>query len=207
MFKPIANAALAPSHLVLIGKSGDNMQAHTPRVALHMPLLRCLAAVFASLFLLPGGFANAAAEHSELFNGAEINWRDTRSGIYEASKTGKPVIMVLHATWCSACKRYRSVFKDPEIVKVSADFVMILVDADKEKEINGAFQPDGSYVPRTLFIDSQGNVSDKLVGSDPQYPHSVDVEKPDELLSLMKKAHGVFDVPPATAPPVMDNRT
>ncbi len=105
--------------------------------------------------------------------------------------------MIFHATWCSVCKRFREVFKDPAVVAASRDFVMILVDADAEKEINGAFQPDGSYVPRTLFIDSEGNVSDKLVGSDPQYPHSVDVDKPDELLALMKKARHVFDVAPA----------
>ena len=78
---------------------------------------------------------------------------------------------------------------------------MILADVDQEKEINGEFQPDGSYVPRTLFIDPDGNVSDKLVGSDPLYPHSLDPEKPDELLALMEKARQVFDVAPATPPP------
>jgi thiol:disulfide interchange protein len=152
--------------------------------------------------------ANARTpNHADEWNGAEINWRDARSGIYEASKTGRPVIMVFHATWCSVCKRFREVFKDPAIVAASRDFVMILVDAEKEKEINGAFQPDGSYVPRTLFIDSDGNVSDKLIGSDPQYPHSVDVDKPDELLALMKKARHVFDVAPATPPPVDESHT
>ena len=115
--------------------------------------------------------------------------------------------MVFHATWCSVCKRFREVFKDPAVVAASRDFVMILVDADAEKEINGAFQPDGSYVPRTLFIDSDGNVSDKLVGSDPQYPHSVDPDKPDELLALMKKARHVFDVAPATPPPSDESHT
>jgi hypothetical protein len=109
--------------------------------------------------------------------------------------------MVFHATWCSACKRFREVFKDPGIVAESRDFVMILVDADAEKEMNGAFSPDGSYVPRTLFIDSDGNVSDKLVGSDPQYPHSLAIDKPDELLALMKKAHGVYDMRPKEPAP------
>ncbi len=139
--------------------------------------------------------------HADEWNGAEINWRDARSGIYESSKTGRPVLMVFHATWCSVCKRFREVFKDPAVVAASRDFVMILVDADKEKEVNGAFQPDGSYVPRTLFIGSDGTVSDKLVGSDPQYPHSVDVDTPHELLALMRKAHQVFDVAPAAPPP------
>ena len=43
-------------------------------------------------------------------------------------------------------------------------------------------------------------VSDTLVGSDPQYPHTLDVDKPDQLLALMKKAREVFDMAPATPP-------
>jgi protein-disulfide reductase (glutathione) len=170
-------------------------------------MIRSLAA---ATFMLVATTVTASATtppHAGEWNGAEINWRDARSGIYEASKTGRPVIMVFHATWCSVCKRFRQVFKDPAVVAASRDFVMILVDAEAEKEINGAFQPDGSYVPRTLFIDSDGNVSDKLVGSDPQYPHSVNVEKPDELLSLMKKARRVFDMPSGDAPATGESHT
>jgi thiol:disulfide interchange protein len=165
-------------------------------------MLRSIACAFCLLLAVLSTAALARTpNHADEWNGAEINWRDARSGIYEASQTGRPVIMVFHATWCSVCKRFREVFKDPGIVAESRDFVMILVDADAEKELNGAFSPDGAYVPRTLFIDSDGNVSDKLVGSDPQYPHSLTVDKPDELLALMKKAHGVFDMTPKDSAP------
>lgn len=165
-------------------------------------MLRSIVFIFCLLMAVPLTTASARTpNHADEWNGAEINWRDARSGIYEASQTGRPVIMVFHATWCSACKRFREVFKDPGIVAESRDFVMILVDGDAEKELNGAFSPDGAYVPRTLFIDSDGNVSEKLVGSDPQYPHSLAIDKPDELLALMKKAHGVFDMTPKAPPP------
>ncbi len=158
---------------------------------------RLLYALFALIFF-PLALANAGtANHADVFNGAEINWRDAKSGIYEATKTSKPVIMVMHATWCSACKRYRSVFNDPGVVAASKDFVMILVEADKEKELNSAFSPDGTYVPRTMFVDPEGNVSATLVGKDAQYPHTIDVDDPAELLSLMKraKAEGVGKTP------------
>ena len=168
-----------------------------------MQRLRLFAA---ALLLLVPATAFAAADHADLFNGAEINWRDSKTGIYEASKTGKPVIMVLHATWCSACKRYRAVFKDPGIVAASKDFIMILVDADKEKEINGAFSPDGTYVPRTLFIDSEGNVSEKFTGGDPKYPHTIDADNPAELLTLMIRAKASnFGRLPQDAPPTGDS--
>lgn len=165
-------------------------------------MLRPLLTAIAAAVMLATAAVAAVAPHAELFNGAEIDWRDPRSGIYEASSTGKPVIMVFHATWCSACKQYRAVFSDPNVVAASKDFVMILVDADQEKEINGAFAPDGAYVPRTLFIDPDGNVSNTLVGKDPQYPHTIDIEKPDELLALMKKAkdQGLGTPPPAETP-------
>ncbi len=167
-------------------------------------MLRPIVCAFCLLLAVPFAALARAPDHASEWNGAEINWRDARSGIYESSKTGRPVIMVFHATWCSVCKRFKQVFKDPAVVAASRDFVMILVDADAEKELNGAFSPDGSYVPRTLFIDSNGNVSNKLVGPDPQYPHTVDVDKPDELLALMKKARQVFDAAPAATAPLPD---
>ena len=171
-------------------------------------MFRHVIITLALLLVLPAA-ARAGAPHADLFNGAEINWRDPKSGIYEATKTGKPVIMVFHATWCSACKRYRAVFNDAGIVAAAKDFVMILVDADQEKQINGAFSPDGTYVPRTLFIDPDGNVSDKLVGKDAQYPHTIDVDKPDELLALMKKAKetGFGGQPSGATPAPADERT
>jgi thiol:disulfide interchange protein len=163
-------------------------------------MMRSILCAACLLLAMPFMAEAQTPNHADLWNGAEINWRDVRSGIYEASKTGRPVIMVFHATWCTVCKRYRAVFKDPRIVAAARDFVMILVDADAEKSINGAFSPDGTYVPRTLFIDSDGNVSDKLIGTDPKYPHTIDVDHPDELLALMQKARSVFDMPPENDP-------
>ncbi len=79
-------------------------------------MLRSLLCAFSLLLVVSSTSAHAGTpNHAEDWNGAEINWRDARSGIYEASKTGRPVIMVFHATWCSVCKRFREVFKDPGI--------------------------------------------------------------------------------------------
>ncbi len=125
---------------------------------------------------------------ADAWNGAAIDWRDIKSGIYEASTTGKTAIMVFHAPWCSACKRYREVFKDSGVVEASKKFVMILIDADADKMSNGAFSPDGTYVPRTIFLNSQGDVLPNFVGRDPKYPHTIDVDNPDELRALMLKA-------------------
>jgi len=168
---------------------------------------RSIVCAICLLLALPIAVLARTPDHADQWNGTEINWQDARSGIHESSKTGRPVIMVFHTTWCSVCKRFRELFKDPAVVAASRDFVMILVDADAEKELNGAFSPDGTYVPRTLFIDSDGNVSDKLVGTDPKYPHTLEVDKPNELLALMKMARQVFNIAPAATPSAGDSHT
>lgn len=148
-------------------------------------------------------FSVAAAAQSpnlaEAWNAPAIAWKDLKSGIPEAVRSGKTVVMVFHAPWCTACRQYRSVFKDDRVVGASRDLVMILVDADADKTANGAFAPDGTYVPRTIFLSPDGEIRTDLVGkSDPEHPHTIDIKKPDELLALMQKAAGDG---PAVAPP------
>lgn len=143
------------------------------------------AAVFA-------GLARAATPNlAEVWNAPAVAWRTLQTGIPEATQSGKTVVMVFHAPWCTACRTYRSVFKDPRIVEASKDLVMILIDADADKVANGAFAPDGTYVPRTIFMSPDGEVRTDLTGkSDPQHPHTIDIQKPDELLALMQRATG-----------------
>jgi protein-disulfide reductase (glutathione) len=151
------------------------------------------AAVLAS----PLAFAKSPDGASN-WNGSEIAWHDMRTGVMEATKSGKTAIMVMHAEWCSACKKYRNVFADPAIVASSKDYIMILIDVDKDPTTNGAFSPDGTYVPRTLFITPDGDVRKDLVGkTDPEHPHTIDNKSPDELLGLMRKGvPGGSGVPP-----------
>ncbi len=164
--------------------------------------LKSMLAVLVLALCAPLLASAKTPEMADVWNGAEINWRDIKSGIREATQTKKTVIMVFHAPWCSACKKYRAVFKDKDIVEASKDFVMILIDGDADKVANSSFAPDGTYVPRTLFLNPDGDVLTDLVGKDPQYPHTINIESPDELLALMKKAAG------AAAPaPTGENRT
>jgi thiol:disulfide interchange protein len=149
-----------------------------------------LLLVALTLVVMPVAAGATAPEGADNWNSAEISWKDMRTGVKEATETGKPVLMLFQATWCSACKKYRGVFRDAEVVAASRDLVMILVDIDKTPQINSAFSPDGVYVPRTIFLHATGEIRHDLKGADPQYPHSLDISEPSELLSLMKKAVG-----------------
>ncbi len=154
--------------------------------------MRHLSALFALVIaVVAAGAARADAPGAENWNAPAIAWHSLKTGIPEATRSGKTVMMVFHAPWCTACAKYRSVFKDERVVAASKDVVMILVDADADKTANGAFAPDGTYVPRTIFMTPDGEVRTDLTGkSDPKHPHTIDIDRPDELLALMQKAGG-----------------
>lgn len=154
-------------------------------------MTRIAALVLTAAFLLSAPGARAKQpELADAWNGNEIQWRTMQSGVKESTATGKTVVLVFHASWCSACKKYRQVFKDPAVVDATRNYVMVLVDVDKEPQVNGAFAPDGTYVPRTLFITPEGDVRADLTGkTDPQHPHTIDITSPAELLSLMQRGN------------------
>lgn len=155
--------------------------------------MRLLSACFALIAAVACVATHARAEvaGAENWNAPAITWHSLKTGIPEATRTGKTVVMVFHAPWCTACAKYRSVFKDERVVSASKDVVMILVDADADKTANGAFAPDGTYVPRTIFMTPDGEVRTDLTGkTDPEHPHTIDIEKADELLALMQRAGG-----------------
>lgn len=158
-------------------------------------MIKALACALMLVMAVPPAAHARTPEMADVWNGAQIEWRDIKTGIYEASSSGKTAIMVFHAPWCTACKRYREVFKDPGVVAASKKFVMILIDGDADKMSNGAFAPDGTYVPRTLFLNSDGDVLTQYVGKDPKFPHTIDIDNPDELRSLMIKASGGSGTP------------
>lgn len=148
--------------------------------------------LLATIFLVMGVSSLAMArspEMAEAWNAPAIAWQDIKSGVRDATLSQRPVIMVFHAPWCGSCRKFREVFKDPAVVEEARNFVMILVDADADKVSNGAFAPDGTYVPRTIFLDWEGNIRSDIRGAtDPEHPQTIDISGPAELLSLMRKA-------------------
>lgn len=69
------------------------------------------------------------------------------SGLQIATNHKKPLMVIIHKSWCHACKNLKTKFANSaEIQTLSKHFVMVNL-LDEEEPENG-FAPDGSYIPR-----------------------------------------------------------
>jgi thiol:disulfide interchange protein DsbD len=79
--------------------------------------------------------------------------------ISKAGEEGKPVILEFYAEWCGPCRAMeRDVFADPELIKLSRDFITVRVDLTNVKafhnELLRKYQIRG--IPSAILINSNG---------------------------------------------------
>ncbi|KAJ9577014.1 hypothetical protein L9F63_006451 [Diploptera punctata] len=90
--------------------------------------------------------------------GEDFNWVNLDQGLAVAKQSQKPVMLVIHKSWCGACRALKPQFAASKEVKdLSKDFVMVNTQDDEEPN-DAQYAPDGNYIPRILFIDPQGQV-------------------------------------------------
>jgi protein-disulfide reductase (glutathione) len=88
--------------------------------------------------------------------GDEINWIPWTDAERLARELNKPIYLLIHKSWCRACKALKAAFADTstpsfrQFVEESKYFIMVNVEDNEEPE-GDRFHPDGFYFPRTLF--------------------------------------------------------
>ncbi len=119
--------------------------------------------------------------------GEDIAWRGLDEGLAEASKLARPLMLVVHASWCSQCKALKPKFSDPEIEELSQQFVMVNLDQDQVPKAL-EYAPDGTYVPRVMFIDPQTGKPDTSLVNENRGRTIYYYSPVDDLAGAMKKA-------------------
>jgi len=118
----------------------------------------------------------------------KIEWKSFDEGIKQASEQGKLAMVVIHKSWCGACKRLKPDFAgSQQIEELSSKFVMINV-MDDEEPSDPKFAPDGGYIPRIVFVNPQGEVRNDVTNPLRPDKYKYFFSTADEVVVAMKQA-------------------
>ncbi|CAL4086332.1 unnamed protein product, partial [Meganyctiphanes norvegica] len=124
--------------------------------------------------------------------GEFYEWHSLEDGLTLSSETGKPVMLIIHKSWCGACKALKPQFSQSDkILELSKHFVMVNT-VDDEEPNDTKYQPDGGYIPRILFLDSDGDVKEELINENGNEKYKYYYWNAETVVKSMKKAVKVF---------------
>ena len=98
---------------------------------------------------------------------AVIEWMDDyEQAVSEAQQAGKPLMVDVSTTWCSACKRLdEEVFSRADVAESSRAFVPVRVDAEKRPDLEKRFEVSG--YPTVIFVRPDGEEVGRVRGAVP----------------------------------------
>lgn len=131
------------------------------------------------------GGAAGSGDHKDW--GSSIAWKPTlEEGIAESASTGKPLFVLIHKSWCGACKALRPKFAaSTEIAAEATNLVMVnLIDDEEPKD--DLYKPGGAaYIPRIMFFRPNGKIMEVTSEND---SYKYFYGEPGAIVGAMKKA-------------------
>jgi len=147
--------------------------------------LLLLSAIFALVVLTQFADCNKLARGW----GDDINWVTLEKAKEISVQDKKPIMVIIHKTWCGACKNLKKdVAKDEALAKFSSNLVMVNMEDDEEPK-DSSFAPDGGYVPRIFFLSATTQKVDaSIINVAGNQDYKYFYYDTRDLLTSMKKA-------------------
>jgi thioredoxin 1 len=100
---------------------------------------------------------------------------DLQAAKAESKKTGKPVLVDFHATWCAPCREYEEeVFNRADFADLAKKFVLCSVDIDQQGQLAQSYGVYG--IPDIRFL-YHGHTLGKIVGFEDAPQLMMDMDK------------------------------
>lgn len=104
--------------------------------------------------------------------GDDIAWVKWEDAIETAMEQDKPIFLLIHKSWCHACKALKKTFQQSNAKKafkmLSEYFVMVNTEDDDEP-YEEEYRPDGKYIPRLLFLEKNGDLLPDIKNKKAEY--------------------------------------
>lgn len=123
----------------------------------------------------------------ETWNDEGIAWRPLDAGLAEAKQSGKHVMLVVYTGWCPHCRNYSKIFSDERVAEAAKKFVMIRINQDTNREEASRFVPDGQYIPRTMFLTSEGELMKDIKAREDKFQYFYREDDPAQVLGAMAR--------------------
>jgi len=127
-------------------------------------LRRCVVGSLCGFAILLGGtlaWSKAAPKPTA----AKIKWeKDIFKAHDVAVATGKPMLVIVTATWCGPCQKLKkSTLSHPQIAEfVNASFVPVQVDFDRDEKIAAILEVE--QVPASMVLSPESDLLGRLDG-------------------------------------------
>jgi thioredoxin-related protein len=120
-----------------------------------------------------------------------IEWLKFEEGQQRSAASGKPMLIVVYANWCTQCDALSKAMEDKKLVELSKSFVMVLADHDDQTQGFHHYTPKLTYVPRLLFMKPDGEFWVEMKSGNQRYPYFYQGSSLDQLLVNMNKSLSV----------------
>jgi thiol:disulfide interchange protein DsbD len=89
--------------------------------------------------------------------------------VVKAAQDRKPIMLDFYADWCAPCREMeKTIFKDPEVLRLSKDFINLKVDLTKQAPIHDELLRNYNVigVPTVIFLNREGKEANesRIVG-------------------------------------------
>ncbi|EYB88213.1 hypothetical protein Y032_0251g193 [Ancylostoma ceylanicum] len=164
-----------------------------------------LTGLVSILFFLSATDANKFEKVKEIYSnplahgfGEDIDWVPWDDAIEKALDNNKPIFLLIHKTWCHACKALKKTFQQSNarkaFKKLSEYFIMVNTE-DDEEPFEEEYRPDGKYIPRLLFLDKNGDLLEQFKNKKAEYKnYAYYYSSPADIINSMKEVLRFYEI-------------